>query len=130
MLTLGVDEAVLTSVAMHKLSRPKVRAVSVLQYFIQTMRPVVEEEEPSLDVEDDLISFKTYDDSQFPTWVTEELRLGDLTAITRSDVSRMSPSRTKTSLLTVADSQPLGPIGKGQTWQVTNPRCRKTGLPD
>lgn len=104
MLTLGVDEAVLTSVAMHRLGRPKVRAVSVLRHFIQIIRPVVEDEEPSLDVEDDLISFKTYDDSQFPTWVTEKLRLVDLTALTRSDVSRMSPSSTKTSLLIVADS--------------------------
>lgn len=46
--------------------------------------------EPDLDVEDDLVSFKVDDDKEFPSWVTETLRLGDWTPMTRSDVGHTS----------------------------------------
>ena len=86
MLILDLDEAVLSAVAMHRLSRPNSRAISVMKHFVETLRPLVDDEEPDLENKDDLISFRVYDDSQFPLWVTETLHLGDWTPMTRMDV--------------------------------------------
>jgi len=66
------------------------RSYLYLKHFVETLRPLVSNEEPNLDQIEDLISFKVYDDSQFPLWVTEKLRLGDRTSLTRLDVG--SPS--------------------------------------
>jgi hypothetical protein len=67
---------------MSRLGRAKARQKTVLKAFLKGLRPIVEEEEPSLEVDNDLISFKTWDDS-FPAWVTEKLHLGDWTSLTR-----------------------------------------------
>ena len=86
MLTLHPDEALLAAVAMNQLSRPKSRARSVMKHFVETLRPLVDDEEPDFENEDDLLTFLVYDDTQYPLWVTETLHLGDWTPMTRMNV--------------------------------------------
>lgn len=81
--SLCLDEAVLAAAAMSRLGRAKTRPLLVLRSFLQGLRPIVEEEERFLDEDQDLISFRIWDDS-FPTWVTEKLRLSDWPSLTRS----------------------------------------------
>jgi hypothetical protein len=100
MLTLHIDDAVLAAAAVNRLSRPNSRATSVMKHFVETLRPLVDDEEPDLENEDDLISFKVYDDSQFPLWVTETLHLGDWTSTTRMDVGRQ---KLRCYRVTIAD---------------------------
>jgi hypothetical protein len=77
------DEAVLSAAEMSRLGQAKTRQKTVLKDFLEGLRPIVKEEEPSLEVDNDLISFKTWDDS-FPLWVTEKLHLGDWTSLTQT----------------------------------------------
>lgn len=67
---------------MSRLGRAKARPLRVLKAFFTSLRPLVRDEEPLLSPSNDLISFKTWDDS-FPTWVTEKLRLGDWKPLTQ-----------------------------------------------
>ncbi|KAK5114430.1 hypothetical protein LTR85_010253 [Meristemomyces frigidus] len=77
------DEAVLSTAAMRKFGSPKDRPMRTLKAFLEATRPLVEDEEPVIKHNWDLLCLKTWEDA-FPTWVTETLRIGDWTRLTHS----------------------------------------------